>query len=718
MVSYCEFSGSISLKLSSVLEDIGITRRMVQKRRHTFLLRETLDTMRGQTVGKGISTTDTFHFGSQSEGSTTLEMKSDVDSLFCHEQPVILAMHDWTQDVNNYLVIKNETSPPQHCSLQIIRFDFPEPFSGLILHDTAVDNDGRVLLQNTYFDTTSREVFDQAGITFIKHGPAVNDASNERFDYVHAFHCAKLPDECLYWQRRPRAERWLTEELLLKAQEYGTFVVPVGYSESANAKEEWRFSTSMIERLCMFELSLIQLKTYVMLKIIKSTFLKPIVANRFSSYHCKTALLYTIEEYPASIWRENNLLECLTCCLRTILRWLEYGYCPHFTIKGVNLFVGKLSFQDISKLTQVISEMMRDNFQCLLAIQMDCFGDRLRALASGDILMSAKFKSRYKIHCKIAGKLAAGPCKQLTYSVGHFLSDINTKKAQYDEAVQEIISAIQFLERQVRDADHIKSISSTYIIKYLCATLASLLAAMCVNKSIPLTAEAAGLFELSMDIDLTTNRLKLASFYYCQGSFQIAANILHSVERDFNNNVVQICGCLRDDKQPSGAFCEQALELQFDELKRKCIAFCVRFLRHEQHCTPGHLVCEMYRTRTGNDARQRSFRNSWMDMAVVDPLPLLYYLQYLTFYKLEKQELQNMAFENFKAYIAEYNGCGHYETAINLFGHVWEMEGRPDKACEGYMISRSVFPTNNAANHHINRLQKAYPNGIIRIIYI
>ncbi|XP_052769536.1 uncharacterized protein LOC128209523 [Mya arenaria] len=106
-----------SLRLSRVLEDIGVSEWMITKRRKMWLMAETLcDTAFCNILG-----VDAFfhHFGSQSEGSTTPGMTSDVDMLaYTDECCVIQDWSEWQPQKINHLVFKNERIPPQHCYIQ------------------------------------------------------------------------------------------------------------------------------------------------------------------------------------------------------------------------------------------------------------------------------------------------------------------------------------------------------------------------------------------------------------------------------------------------------------------------------------------------------------------------------------------------------------------------------------------------------------------------
>ncbi|XP_052769331.1 uncharacterized protein LOC128209356 isoform X2 [Mya arenaria] len=106
-----------SLLLSTVMEDIGVNSWMIAKRRRSHLRRETMPN------SCKINTTR-YIFGSQTEGTTTPGMKSDIDILSPNNTVhVALDWSKWQWGKPNLLVLKDELTPPQHCYLQRLRGD-------------------------------------------------------------------------------------------------------------------------------------------------------------------------------------------------------------------------------------------------------------------------------------------------------------------------------------------------------------------------------------------------------------------------------------------------------------------------------------------------------------------------------------------------------------------------------------------------------------------
>jgi len=159
--------------------------------------------------------------------------------------------------------------------------------------------------------------------------------------------------------------------------------------------------------------------------------------------------------------------------------------------------------------------------------------------------------------------------------------------------------------------------------------------------------------------------------------------------------------------KPRKVFTELLHEGDTDVLMKTRVAYCVRFLRQEVFCAPPILHFEMVRG-VGDDFQHRDpNERTWMNWAVVDARPFLYYLQYLTFRDLGLRHRQIQAFDALRTSIVDgerQDQVFHPETAANLLAHCWEMEGGFDEALNWYLASQEAMPRNNAANLHIRRL--------------
>jgi tetratricopeptide (TPR) repeat protein len=211
-----------------------------------------------------------------------------------------------------------------------------------------------------------------------------------------------------------------------------------------------------------------------------------------------------------------------------------------------------------------------------------------------------------------------------------------------------------------------------------------------------------------MNSDVASGRLKLASVLYAVGDFDSANGILSITEETYDTDLVAaVCECYTIPgpgfyySERFKVYADNHNELSFTDIT----APCVRFLPSEINCIPRELQYELFRS-SQDDLLHRDQNDCWMDMAVVDSLPYLYFLQYKTYGYLRRPGDQQRALINLITIINKQDeNFRHRETAWNLAGQcMMEQEDRYVEAFQCYVNSLNVRPRNNAANYHICRL--------------
>ncbi|XP_052790202.1 uncharacterized protein LOC128224411 [Mya arenaria] len=670
----------MSMRLSRVMKDIGVTKQGVATRRRKILTVEETSTY----MLKKLFNIDcvTFIFGSQSEGTSTSGMKSDLDVFHCMMQVhVIVDWADWEPGEPRLLMIKNERSPPQHCCLQMVRDDCPLPVTTDMMPPSKEyeEIDGRVLVTNMIsLDPYIRNIR--------KQGP-----SRSHFigvDCVVAFYCQSVPKECQFLFTRPKPGHWPRHEILQEARQYGIFLVPQGHAESELSKLEWRFSTSLVERLLMFDLCIVKIRVYVFLKILRMSFFKPLVGDRLSTFHFKTALLFTVETYPPDIWQEHNLLQCAIYCLQTLQRWFKRRYCPHYTISGVDLFVGKLKKWELPLLSAFLSDVIDNIMIYVYQIEMDQIGDKMQSF------IRSVHVSRVHVD-----------------AVTRFQKILLTAIPRFNR-LHRACGVFQLIGKQ-RNGNSVEG-AIVHSVKFTLQSLATTMASTCLrlptlsnNLIYILTSGIDMCIEGSLDSDLTSGRLKLASMLYCTDQYERAELALAYTEGLLHDDVWQWCPCMRRaESLYTDRFLQRVHDLPGLEVIQSHVAVSVAFDSIESGCLPQFLEFEMYRTVGQEDKQHRhSELDDWMDHAIIDSIPFLYYLQYLTYRQLRKPERRVRALKKLHTYVFfESGGRGHIETALNVLGHCFELENMHIVAWACYARSLRLFPYNNAARWHIMRL--------------
>lgn len=697
--------GAMSRRLARILDDAGVSAEIFRARRKTYLQIECSKNVLS-SITEGIRW---YHFGSQTEGTTSLGMESDLDTLtYNPRMPVILDMADWQHGKDCLLFRLDETSPPQHCSLQRLRSDVPERFTNRDVDYHVTDFNGDVFITHQYFDACIRESLDSLDLPYVRHGPSRSYTDDE--DMVLGLFCPRPPSICQAMLRRPRPGHWPRPETLQKIETLGVFCVPVGHPSSEHNYVEFRISTNLTERLLMFDFTDEQLLVYTFLKIFRKTYFKPIVGDRFSTFHMKTAMFYTIQACPPHIWTEDKLLYCIYCCLCTIRRWFTARYCPHYTTDDTDLFVGKLNKQTLATLLEALDNMLSVGLHnLLLDIEMDSIGYRMLNDMSPDL--QYRLPARHARHADLHGDLFEKFYQNFAVLVAGYVDKLHG--LDYASVMAELAESFDIIrERRIHDTDCDYLVTALYL-KYIASTIASLMASRCIQNNEPISSESFAWFWFSFDMNFMTAKLKLASAFFCSGEYAKCAILLESFTSEQVEQVYEVCSCARNYKAITPHLKEKVVTLPQTDIIQRYVSCCVRFLRQEEHCVPRFLRYEYARTATDEDqrARRRADFDHWMDLVVVDAVPFLYYLRFLVYRKLRKFSNQIDAFNKLLDYGTNCGRLSHYETTINMLAHTFEVTGHIRGARRCLQRSVTVKGNNNAAVLHLRRLDE---NNLIR----
>jgi hypothetical protein len=211
---------NLSLRLSHVLDEIGVNQEVVMKRRRGWMLTETISNIDNKLKNNGSTI---CYFGSQTEGSTTIRLNSDIDFLTCkHVTRLIQDWSDWDQDDDKLqlLMIQDVTTSPGYCLLQLVYPNEPLPMKDFQHRHFSTDRKGRVLLRhsmNLGYMQDGRIIHCPAEVI---HG--FNDG-----DFVLVLHCLSWPKEADPWLQQQYESGWPTEHMKRYSVKQGCFVVPV-----------------------------------------------------------------------------------------------------------------------------------------------------------------------------------------------------------------------------------------------------------------------------------------------------------------------------------------------------------------------------------------------------------------------------------------------------------------------------------------------------------
>ncbi|KAH3897125.1 hypothetical protein DPMN_021310 [Dreissena polymorpha] len=266
-----------------VLVDSGAGKETVMERRDIYMYRESLELIARALRGDYY---EAFHFGSQSEGTTTPGLQSDIDILYSsHRVNIMTDLGDWKARMSNYLMLYDDMTPPQQYLLQVFREDIQEPETSLCDDIFVRSDSGQVLFSADLWKQDIKYSLKYVGPA-TKKGPSVSWKHN--WDVVHAFHVCKPLPEIHNWIDRCSGRPWPPDQLLEAARVAPCFLVPAGHPDSDYKREEWRLSPNLIERMLMFSFNMTQIKYYIVLKFINKSLFAKIVGDSITSFHCKT----------------------------------------------------------------------------------------------------------------------------------------------------------------------------------------------------------------------------------------------------------------------------------------------------------------------------------------------------------------------------------------------------------------------------------------------
>ncbi|XP_045195102.2 uncharacterized protein LOC123550783 [Mercenaria mercenaria] len=423
-----DYTINVSFRLCEVFDEIGVNPRILQKRRTSWLLKESIHMLTNQLEDDNSSV---YYFGSQTESTTTIGLDSDCECLLTfNDFNVIQDQRDREHGYKNLLMIQDENVSPGYCLLQHLGDGVLHPHDELNEYHFR-DKMGRMVLKNTVFTGA-------AGTGAIRHGRAYSEHGRPGIyntDLVYALPCRSWPIQATNWLGPYKTRQWPSDAMQKYCSSTGCFAVAVGSNNSEKEEFEWRISTSLAERSLIFSLNISQIRCYILMKMILKTFICPKTNDVISSFMCKTVLLHCIANTHANTWREHNLLSCLTFCLSSLYYCVLNENCPHFIIPENNLMAGKLSAESKSFIVRVLLELVNSNGRAMLQIHCDRLGFILQNKFS---VVTVSGEPKNFLSKQISGQLSKEVALHINDGVKDLLSQINGSDDM--QAVSQIIS--------------------------------------------------------------------------------------------------------------------------------------------------------------------------------------------------------------------------------------------------------------------------------------
>ena len=571
--------------------------------------------------------------------------------------------------------------------------------------ETSFDSQNRAVMKLKTIP--SKDLFDE------KKGPALKwhrQPGMLEQDYVFAFRSNDLPEYTSEWLNRDRKSGWPDAAMLEACQTMGCLFVHKGHPHSDEQDLQWRISFSHQERMIVTSFNSVQLKCFILLKLFKKEIIPYFIKEEsITSHHCKTCMLYLIENTPAEFWTPDNLLSCFISCLKLLAVWVEQGNCPNYFLPRENMFEGKIYGDLQADLYETLQKLLSADCSFLVSIKCDKLGQSL-IQSCIPRLYTKEIKPRITdIHkLEIWGALVLDLSKirhVFLYLNYHSSLEVCLKKML--NAIQNFITTKRITEHTTEETKRAISL----ILPFIQHSITANCLALKVNQG-----ESGSLLwnYLSSDVwnekgtssDTVSLKLKQATFMHMLGYHSASLHILRNVEK---RKFYTVCYCyLRQETFPGTNELLDAIpkdeNITPEYLLNTLLTPCVVFLPTEIDITPRPLVYEM--TRLFGMSDPGGFGTKWYDWAVVDPKVLLYFLRYLNHKKLGMTGSVEADIENMLCVINQrLEHISHLETALNLLGWIYRQENMNNKALGCLHQSLDIKPTHNAAMLQLFQLE-------------
>ena len=698
-----EYTQFVSRHLYRLLEEIGASTALRDVRMKTCITNEIHFSVSHSRTVRPLDVSY-YIFGSLSEGSTTHGLKSDIDIVYIDENvPVLTNIAESHQFEHSCLLIRDSNTPPGYAKLQYVNKGIP------LYRTTSLDFN----IDSLYIDEGDRFVVTlppESSPVLTKHGPAESSKATKwslARDFVQAYRCRTWPGCALGWLTRPRLHNWPSQEQINQCKTLGCFFVYVGHPCSSENDLQWRISFSLQERLCVTNFNSVQLKCFILLKVIKKEKIqKKLGKKSLTSYHFKTCMLYMIENTPSEFWTEENLLVCVHHCLGQMLVCVEKGECPNYFVPEENMFEGRIFKKTQNKLCKLLRRMLCADFMFLLRIKTDKLGRKLQE-AMVPRIVSPRSGQAADMHSVQSGCI---------YNVFEILLTSRNRIYSRCQDTRIPFSALELyqikcmLQQTDRVSEHgpIETREAlSLLLPYADIALMSVLMVAAKrmrngNDFVLYLLASEKWHAVSVESDLFSSKLKQASLLYMLGYCQFSLNILQSLEDHIGQQILSLCNCTTIYNPRHLSEYWPVIEEcgTFEEFFHRHMIPCVVYLPAEKELTPPALCFEMVRAAGVPPNKKERYYN-W---AVVDGKVLLYFLLYLNHHHLNMEANAEADLDNIWWVVETDHLLRHKETAYNILGWIYKERGVIAQAMRCFQLSLAVKRTCNAAHLHLQSM--------------
>ncbi|MEW8547976.1 MAG: hypothetical protein AB2693_31095 [Candidatus Thiodiazotropha sp.] len=544
-----------------------------------------------------------YYFGSSREGTTTDDMNPDIDTVYVDNSlPVITDCSD-VPGQEYLLLVQDDNTQPGYAKLQLVFNGVPlfQNINGIL---DAMRFKARLLMK-TCADKDNRLVVSfNPDIGMERHGPAIYFAGGPfTGDFVSAFSLSQLPGCVEEWSSRTRHYNWPSVDVIDRCKTLGCLFVPVGHPHSDEQYLEWRLSLSHQERLLVSLFNSVQHKCFILLKLWKKDVLPSwIEQESLSSYHCKTALFYMIENTPSNFWRPDNLLVCFVACLRLFLFWTIHGICPNYFIPAENMFDRRIHGELQLNLHQALENMLSQDCRYLTQISTSHIGDRLISSVTVPMLRRFDYSESVLCYSRTKSRLAITTVADLFLCQNYLIQKCFSDNSQ--RCLINLYNQCQNLKHTTRITEHTEEETQraiSYIVPHIDLHLMTGMVALAKQQGRSreeiwrfLTSDSWNHLSLRSDISV---KLKQASLMCMFGYHHASLDILSATEL---RGIYSRCYCYLNRERMAVPTLDEWINagtnqpaVSMERMANRLLVTCVVFLPAERNVTPDALCYEM-----------------------------------------------------------------------------------------------------------------------------
>ncbi|XP_052801032.1 uncharacterized protein LOC128231845 [Mya arenaria] len=363
MLQHTDNGHALSNAIFQVMDHLGYSLEMVQKRRAMYREIDAAANLNDESFRR-------ITAGSKAEGIAR-PYESDYDRLYEDKHvECFISESGITSSIGSDVTVfemSGEHCYPGHFKLKLTQ-EGPQ-MNHCIRKALVSTPDGNSFISSEMFTSAFKASKDSCSTYkewsgHPKTGPSIPRSKGlNQEDRVYSFRCISQKKILESWMKRER-KHWPPPALCAQVFQEVAHLVPTGCKGTEHFDMEWRICF-MGELSLTCSLTEVQYKLYILLKMLKKTFLSP-VCDGVSSFVMKNTVYWMCEEYPSEFFTPDNLLDAVIIALSKVKKALNDGNFPYFMIPERNLLFNKVTQEQRLQMCSILDTLIADGPRCVL----------------------------------------------------------------------------------------------------------------------------------------------------------------------------------------------------------------------------------------------------------------------------------------------------------------------------------------------------------------